>query len=63
MVTFFRSTFDIDNIDIGPERRHYLDHRLSRVWEMNSEVRTGLVEVEVAWLSSRLRSYCLKICV
>ena len=34
----FRATFDSDNIDIGPERRNYLDHRLSRVWEMNSEV-------------------------
>eukprot|EP00884_Botryococcus_braunii_P001650 jgi/Botrbrau1/11486/Bobra.0360s0013.1 len=34
---FWRSTFDIDNIDIGPERRHYLDHCLSRVWEMNAE--------------------------
>ena len=33
-----RATFDSDNIDIGPERRNYLDHRLSRVWEMNSEV-------------------------
>ena len=33
-----RATFDTDNIDIGPERRNYLDHRLSRVWEMNSEV-------------------------
>jgi hypothetical protein len=35
-----RSTFDIDNIDIGPERRQFLDHRLSRVWEMNAEVGT-----------------------
>ena len=33
-----RATFDTDNIDIGPERRDYLDHRLSRVWEMNSQV-------------------------
>lgn len=36
-----RATFDTDNIDIGPERRNYLDHRLSRVWEMNSEVGTS----------------------
>lgn len=36
-----RATFDTDNIDIGPERRNYLDHRLSRVWEMNSEVRAS----------------------
>ncbi|KAK9817757.1 hypothetical protein WJX72_001701 [[Myrmecia] bisecta] len=34
---FWRATFDSDNIDIGPERRNYLDHRLSRVWEQNSE--------------------------
>ena len=33
-----RATFDTDNIDIGPERRDYLDHRLSRVWEMNGQV-------------------------
>jgi len=33
-----RATFDTDNIDIGPERRNYLDHRLSRVWEMNGQV-------------------------
>ncbi len=33
-----RSTFDTDNIDIGPERRNYLDHQLSRVWEYNDEV-------------------------
>ncbi len=33
-----RATFDTDNIDIGPERRAFLDHRLSRVWEFNGEV-------------------------
>jgi betaine lipid synthase len=34
---FWRSVFDTDNIDIGPERRQYLDHALSRVWEYNDE--------------------------
>lgn len=34
---FWRATFDTDNIDIGPERRAYLDHRLSRAWEMNGQ--------------------------
>ena len=38
MLSPVRATFDTDNIDIGPERRNYLDHRLSRVWEMNGEV-------------------------
>lgn len=33
---FWRSIFDIDNIDLGPERRQYLDHTLERVWEFNS---------------------------
>ena len=33
-----RATFDTDNIDVGPERRAFLDHRLSRVWEVNSQV-------------------------
>lgn len=32
-----RSIFDIDNIDIGPERRAYLETKLERVWEINSE--------------------------
>lgn len=34
---FWRSVFDTDNIDIGPERRQYLDHSLSRVWEFNDQ--------------------------
>eukprot|EP00891_Asterochloris_glomerata_P001660 jgi/Astpho2/1660/e_gw1.00032.33.1_t len=34
---FWKATFDTDNIDIGPERRAFLDHRLSRVWEFNGE--------------------------
>ncbi|WPT16758.1 hypothetical protein PSENEW3_00004766 [Picochlorum sp. SENEW3] len=34
---FWRCIFDTDNIDIGPERRQYLDHSLSRVWEFNDE--------------------------
>lgn len=38
-----RSIFDTDNIDIGPERRNYLDHQLSRVWEYNDEVARGFV--------------------
>lgn len=38
---FWRSIFDTDNIDLGPERRMYLDHRLERVYEYNSEVRGG----------------------
>jgi hypothetical protein len=32
-----RSIFDIDNIDIGPERRAYLETKLERVWEVNSQ--------------------------
>ena len=35
---FWHSIFDTDGIHIGPERRAYLDHKLSRVWEMNSQV-------------------------
>lgn len=27
----------MDGIDLGPERRQYLDHQLSRVWECNGE--------------------------
>lgn len=34
---FWRATFDTDNIDIGPERRAYLESRLERVWEVNSQ--------------------------
>jgi betaine lipid synthase len=32
-----RCIFDIDGIDLGPERRAYLEHRLERVWEINSQ--------------------------
>lgn len=34
---FWRAIFDVDNIDIGPERRSYLEHKLERVWEINSQ--------------------------
>eukprot|EP00195_Chlamydomonas_chlamydogama_P005703 CAMPEP_0202899678 /NCGR_PEP_ID=MMETSP1392-20130828/7850_1 /ASSEMBLY_ACC=CAM_ASM_000868 /TAXON_ID=225041 /ORGANISM="Chlamydomonas chlamydogama, Strain SAG 11-48b" /LENGTH=653 /DNA_ID=CAMNT_0049585927 /DNA_START=166 /DNA_END=2127 /DNA_ORIENTATION=- len=34
---FWRSIFDIDNIDLGPERRAYLEQKLERVWEINSQ--------------------------
>jgi len=34
---FWRATFDVDNIDVGPERRAYLDGKLERVWEYNGE--------------------------
>lgn len=34
---FWRSIFDIDTIDLGPERRSYLEHKLERIWEINNE--------------------------
>lgn len=34
---FWRCIFDVDNIDIGPERRAYLENCLERVWEINSQ--------------------------
>lgn len=33
---FWRSIFDLDNIDLGPARRQYLDHHLEQVYEENS---------------------------
>lgn len=33
----YRCIFDIDGIDLGPERRAYLEHHLDRVWEVNSQ--------------------------
>lgn len=33
---FWRSIFDIDNIDLGPERRQYIEHKLERICEFNS---------------------------
>ena len=27
----------MDTIDLGPERRAYLEHKLERVWEINSQ--------------------------
>jgi len=32
---FWRTCFDTDNIDLGPERRNYLDHTFQRTWEYN----------------------------
>ena len=32
---FWRSIFDLDNIDLGPERRQYLDYKFSRIYEYN----------------------------
>mmetsp|Transcript_21887 Transcript_21887/g.60757 ORF Transcript_21887/g.60757 Transcript_21887/m.60757 type:complete len:700 (-) Transcript_21887:282-2381(-) len=34
---FWRATFDLDGIDLGPERREYLEHKMTRVYEYNSE--------------------------
>jgi betaine lipid synthase len=34
---FWRSIFDIDNIDIGPERRDYLKHRFHTHWEYEGQ--------------------------
>jgi len=34
---FWRATFDLDGIDLGPERREYLEHKLTRVYEYNGE--------------------------
>jgi len=34
---FWRCIFDMDNIDIGPERRNYLDCRMDREWELNGQ--------------------------
>lgn len=35
---FWRATFDIDGIDLGPERRMYLHHVLNTVYETSSQV-------------------------
>mmetsp|Transcript_15720 Transcript_15720/g.51573 ORF Transcript_15720/g.51573 Transcript_15720/m.51573 type:complete len:706 (-) Transcript_15720:126-2243(-) len=34
---FWKTVFDMDNIDVGPERRNYLDHKLVRVSEYNGK--------------------------
>lgn len=34
---FWRSIFDIDNIDIGPERKNYLKYKLYTEWEVEGE--------------------------
>ena len=33
---FWRAIFDQDNIDLGPERRAYIEHKLERISEFNS---------------------------
>lgn len=40
---FWRATFDIDGIDVGPERRMYLHHVLSTVHESTSQVRSSML--------------------
>ncbi|KAG0606777.1 hypothetical protein M758_9G166600 [Ceratodon purpureus] len=32
---FWRSIFDLDNIDLGPERRQYMDYKFETVYEEN----------------------------
>ncbi|CAI7858224.1 unnamed protein product [Closterium sp. NIES-54] len=34
---FWRSCFDLDGIDLSPERRHYLEHKLETVYEYNGQ--------------------------
>jgi betaine lipid synthase len=34
---FWRAVFDIDSIDVGPERRAYLETKLERAWEFNGQ--------------------------
>ena len=46
---FWQATFDTDGISIGPERRAYLDNRLSRLWEMNSQV-SWILSFQEHWL-------------
>ena len=56
---FWQATFDTDGIAIGPERRAYLDTRLSRLWEMNSQVHTQTQCQRLDCLASH--SYSLQI--
>eukprot|EP00850_Spirogloea_muscicola_P006735 SM000032S12119 [mRNA] locus=s32:681173:683030:+ [translate_table: standard] len=40
---FWRAIFDLDGIDLGPDRRAYLEHQLSRVYEVNRSGRIPYV--------------------
>lgn len=40
---FWRSVFDLDGIDLGPERRQYLEHKLEPVYEYNGRGRIPYV--------------------
>ncbi|XP_024520609.1 uncharacterized protein LOC9660589 [Selaginella moellendorffii] len=42
---FWRSVFDLDGIDLGPERRTYLEHKLEPVCEFNGSGRIPYVPV------------------
>ena len=44
-----RSVFDTDNIDIGPERRQYLDHALRWVGDGGSTCRCCVARAALAW--------------
>ncbi|KAJ7518535.1 hypothetical protein O6H91_21G073200 [Diphasiastrum complanatum] len=40
---FWRSVFDLDGIELGPERRDYLEHKIESVFEYNSSGRIPYV--------------------
>ncbi|KAH9565685.1 hypothetical protein CY35_04G089900 [Sphagnum magellanicum] len=54
---FWRSVFDVDGIDLGPERRLYLEHKLEPVYEYNARGKIPYVPVLQApyyqWIGRR----------
>ncbi|CAM6035693.1 unnamed protein product [Sphagnum compactum] len=54
---FWRSIFDVDGIDLGPERRLYLEHKLEPVYEYNARGKIPYVPVLRApyyqWIGQR----------
>lgn len=60
---FWRSLFDVDGIDLGPERRLYLEHQFEPVYEYNSRGKIPYLPVVQApyyqWIGRR-RDYTKK---
>ncbi|KAJ7531111.1 hypothetical protein O6H91_14G032700 [Diphasiastrum complanatum] len=57
---FWRSVFDLDGIDLGPDRRQYLEHSLEPVFEFNGRGKIPYVPVLRApyyvWIGRRINS-------
>jgi len=59
---FWRSIFDIDNIDIGPERRQYLETKMEvRLWGCGGVFAGGAHGASCRWEGRLERSHVFRL--